>query len=151
MRKIWLLGLVLAFGLFLVGAAVADPAGDCKALVEQGAAMFKDKGNDAALKAIDDPKGPFLKGDLYIFAVSMDNKVLAHPMSKQLVGKDVGDMKDKKGNAFFGKFKEVAEKPGSGWVEYWWPKPGSEEPMAKNTFIMRIPGQNVYIGAGYYK
>lgn len=151
MRKIFLLGMVAALGLFLMGPASADMAADCKGLVEQGIAMFKDKGTDAALKAIDDPKGPFMKGELYIFAVSMDNKVLAHPAAKQLVGKDVGEMKDKKGGPLFSKFKEVAEKTGSGWVEYWWPKPGSEEPVLKNTFIMRVPGQNMYIGAGYYK
>lgn len=151
MRKIFLLVMVAALGLFLTGAALADMAADSKGLVEQGIAMFKDKGKDATLKAIDDPKGPFVKGEVYIFAVSMDNKVLAHPVAKQLVGKEVGDMKDKKGNPLFGKFKEVAEKSGSGWVEYWWPKPGSEEPAAKNTFIMRVPGQDIYIGAGYYK
>ncbi len=147
--------LVLAFSVALVamflGTALADQAADSKALVEKGVAMFKEKGAEATIKAIDDPKGPFIKDDLYIFAVSLDNKVLAHPFSKQLVGKDVTETKDKKGDSFFQKFKETAEKKGSGWVEYWWPKPGQQDPSLKNTFIMLVPGQKIYIGAGYYK
>jgi signal transduction histidine kinase len=151
MRKIFLLGFIVALGLFLVGTAVADKAADTKALVEQGVAAFKAKGKDDTIKAIDDPKGPFVKDDLYLFVGSMDNKVLAHPFAKQLVGKDATDLKDPKGTAFFVKFKEVADKDGSGWVEYWWQKPGDKEPALRNTFIMKVPGETVYIGAGYYK
>lgn len=151
MKRNLVLALSVALVTMFIGTALADQAAESKALVEKGIAMFKDKGTEATLKAIDDPKGPFIKDDLYIFAVSLDNKVLAHPVAKQLVGKEVAETKDKKGNAFFVKFKETAEKDGSGWVEYWWPKPGQQEPALKNTFIMRVPGEKIYIGAGYYK
>lgn len=151
MRKILLLCLVVAVGVMTAGAAVADMAADTKALVEKGVAMFKDKGKDEALKAMNDPKGPFVQGELYLFAVGMDNVVVAHPLAKALVGKDQSGIKDPKGNAFFVKFTEVAEKPGSGWVEYWWPKPNEKEPSAKDTFIMKVPGEAIYVGGGYYK
>ena len=61
------------------------------------------------------------------------------------------------GDTFFGfvalfvKFKDIANGPGKGWTEYWWPKPGEKKPSLKRTYIMRVPGQNLYIGAGYYK
>jgi signal transduction histidine kinase len=66
------------------------------------------------------------------------------------VGPDLSKVKDSKGNMFFIKFKEVASKPGSGWVEYMWPKPGAKEDSLKKTFVMRVPGQQAYIAAGYY-
>ena len=81
----------------------------------------------------------------------MNNKVLAHPHKSSLIGKDVSKVKDPKGNVLFAEFLKVAKKPGSGWVEYWWPKPGAKAPSAKRSFIMKIPNEDVYIGAGYYK
>ncbi len=152
MRKLLALCMTLIMGLMCAGLAVADEAADTKALVEQGVAMVKDKGLDATLKAIGDPKGPFVKGELYLFAGSLDKvTATAHPFAAdKLVGPDLTNLKDPKGNQFFIKFKEVAANPGSGWVEYWWPKPNEKEPSLKKTFIMRVPGQNTYIGAGYY-
>ncbi len=152
MRRIAVLGIAVLAGLVVcVSLACADKPGDCKAVVEKGAAMFKSKGKDAAIKAINDPKGPFVKGDLYIFAVDMNNKVLAHPMKQSLVGKDVSKVKDPKGKLLFAEFLKTAKGKGAGWVEYMWPKPGAKDPSAKRSYIMRIPGENVYIGAGYYK
>ena len=152
MRKLLALLMTLILGLMCAGLAVADDAADTKALVENGVAMAKEKGLEPTLKAIGDPKGPFVKGDLYLFAGSL-NKVTAtaHPFAAdKLVGPDLTNLKDSKGSQFFIKFKEIAEKPGSGWVEYWWPKPGEKEPSLKKTFIMRVPGQDAYIAAGYY-
>ncbi len=152
MKKILALGMLVILGLTSVGFALADDAADTKALVEKGVAMVKEKGVDATLKAIGDPKGPFVKGELYLFAGSLDKVTAsAHPFAAdKLVGPDLTNLKDPKGNQFFVKFKEVAEKPGTGWVEYWWPKPGEKDPALKKTYIMRVPGEKLYIGAGYY-
>jgi cytochrome c len=152
MRKLLALCMTLCLGLMCAGLAVADEAADAKALVEKGVAMAKEKGPDATLKAIGDPKGPFVKGDLYLFAGSLGKvTATAHPFAAdKLVGKDLTNLKDSKGNQFFVKFIEIAKAPGSGWVEYWWPKPNEKEPSLKKTFIMRVPGQDMYIGAGYY-
>lgn len=152
MKKTLAWCLVLCLGLLSVGVAVADDAADAKNLVEKGVAMVKEKGLDATLKAINDPKGPFVKGDLYLFAGSLDKvTLLAHPLAaKKLVGPDLSKMKDSKGSFFFVKFQEAASKPGSGWVEYMWPKPGAKDDSLKKTFVMRVPGQQAYIAAGYY-
>jgi cytochrome c len=151
-KKFLVFVLVLGLGLIYGGYAIADEAAEAKALVESGIAMAKDKGWDATLKAIGDPKGPFVKGDLYLFSGSTDKvTLLAHPFAAdKLVGADLSQMKDSKGNQFFIKFKEIAMNPGSGWVDYMWPKPGAKEDSLKKTFIMKVPGQNAYIGAGYY-
>jgi signal transduction histidine kinase len=63
-------------------------------------------------------KGPFIDRELYVFVCSMNNKMLAHPYQKNLIGIDVEDHKDVKGNFLFKKFKRTAEEQGSGWVDY---------------------------------
>ena len=152
MRRFVVAVLVLSLGLLWIGTALADKAADTKALVEKGVAMAKSKGKDATLKAIGDPKGPFIKGDLYLFAGPLDKVTLsAHPIKPALAGKDLSKTKDPKGTLLFVKFIEVAKKPGKGWVEYYWPKPGSDKPVLKRTYIMRVPGENLYIASGYYK
>lgn len=153
MRRFLVLGLVLSLGLLMVGTAIADKAADTKALVAKGAAMVKSKGQAAALKAMGDKKGPFIVEDLYLFAGPLDKVTLsAHPyLAGKTVGKDLSKFTDKKGTLLFVKFQDLANKKGDGWVEYWWPKPGEDKPSLKRTYILRVPGENLYIGAGYYK
>jgi len=150
------LALCLALGLILVISAWA-PAGaqtpdEAKALVKQALAMAKDKGVEATLKAIADPKGPFAKGDLYIWAGSLEKVVMvAHPYKPKLVNKDLTLFKDVKGKQFFNEFVEVAKKKGSGWVDYYWPKPGGKQPVPKTSYVEAVPGQKLYFGCGVYK
>ena len=109
MRKLLALLMTLILGLMCAGLAVADDAADTKALVENGVVMAKEKGMEPTLKAIGDPKGPFVKGDLYLFAGSLDKvTATAHPFAAdKLVGPDLTNLKDSKGSQFFIKFKET--------------------------------------------
>jgi signal transduction histidine kinase len=61
-----------------------------------------------------------------------------------------GVVEDVRGKKYFREFKQVTEDPGEGWVEYHWNRPGEKDHRFKRTFIKRIPGENIYIGAGYY-
>jgi cytochrome c len=154
MKRFWTLtvAVVALLCLAFAGTAMADKKADAKALVEAGIAMAKEKGYDAALAAVKDKNGPFVKGDLYIFAGSTEKpELVAHPIKPTLVGKNLGKMKDVKGKFFFVEFMNTAKSPGQGWVEYYWPKPGEKKPSPKDTYIMRVPGQNVWFGCGYYK
>ena len=152
MRKAVVLCVAVILCLALAPAALADKAQEAKALVEKAVAMAKEKGLDATLKAIADPKGPFIKGEFYIFAGDIDKITLvAHPYKPKLVGKPLAVVKDKKGKMLFAEFSKVAKNPGHGWVEYWWPKPGEKTPSLKRSYIQRVPGTNVYFGCGYYQ
>ena len=146
MRRIVRYALVTALVLPLtVGAASPDQSTDAKALVHKAVAMVKEKGLDATLEAINDLKGPFVKDDLYIFAMSLDNKRLAagSPVNQPLLGTVA--------NASFNlRMAEIAKGPGEGWVEYTWPKPNEKGPSPKKAYIMRVPGYDAYFGCGYY-
>ncbi len=106
------------------GLAMADKTADVKALVEEGVIMAVVEGMDAALKAIGDPQGPFIKGDLYLFAGPLDRVTLsAHPYDPDLVGEDLSALRDDHGKFLVFQFLKNALENAAGWNEYWWPKP----------------------------
>ena len=130
---------------------VADKTAEVKALVEEGVIMAVVEGVDAALKAIGDPKGPFIRGDLYLFAGPLDRVTAsAHPYKPDLVGKDLSAFKDSHGNFFAFQFLKIALEDGAGWSEHWWPKPGAEEPSLKKSYVVKVPGKSMYVGGGFY-
>jgi cytochrome c len=133
-----------------VSFVAADQADDCVRLVGKAIAMFKEMGREATLKAINDPKGPFVEGDLYLFALTMDNVLVGQPHQRLLRRMNLSKTQDSSGVYFFAKFKEIAQDPGQGWVKYSWAKPGEKDASPKRSFIKRVPGENLYVGAGYY-
>ena len=109
------------------------------------------EGEEAVLKAIGDPKGPFVKGDVYLFAGPLDRVTLsAHPHNPELVGKDLSTLRDDHGNFLIFQFVRTALVDGAGWTEYWWPKPGESKASLKKAYVMKVPGKDMYIGGAYY-
>ena len=156
MKKAAVVTLALLVGLFLGAAAVAAEKAtkdECVAKSKEAAKLFNEKGQAEAVKAINDKQGNFVWKDTYVFMVDLDGKVLAHPMSPALIGKNVLDMKDKgtPGKLLFKEFGEVAKGKGEGWVDYMWTNPGDPQPRKKVTYIYRVPGKNAYVGAGIYE
>jgi signal transduction histidine kinase len=122
---------------------------ECVAKCKEAVALIKQVGLEAALAKIQDPKGPFVWKDSYVYVLDMDSKMLAHPTVPALVGKPSLGMKDSNGKMFVNEMIEVA-KSGEGWVQYMWPKPG-EKPASKMGYVLRIPGENTIVCAGYYE
>lgn len=152
MKKLTVLAMVLCVAFAIATGAMAEskvsPERDAevKALVEKGVALAQAKGKEAALKEINKLKSPFVKGDLFLFAVSLNNEDLGggDVSSHRVRGKDLSGMK------FVPKMTKIAKEKGSGWIEYKWPKPGTEIPTPKRTYFMRVPGQDFLIACGYY-
>jgi cytochrome c len=152
MKKLIVLTMVLGLSVLTCTGVLAqdkesrEQDAKVKALVEKGVALVKDKGKEAALREINKLKGPFVKGEIFLFAVSLKNEDLGGgAKSSHLVrGKDLS------GLPFIRKMTKIAKEKGSGWIEYKWPKPGSETPTLKRTYFMRVPGQDFLIAGGYY-
>jgi len=122
-------------------------------LVKKALQMAKRRGLKNALNAAGTKNGPLMKGDgMYVYAGSMDRvTLLAHPiMPEKLVGPDLSRMADIKGKCFFQELLDLAHSQGAGWVDYWWPRPGEEEPSLKSTYITSVPGEPVYFACGIY-
>ncbi len=144
----------IAVTLALIGAALMvstalfanDRAAAVQGMVERAVALVKSEGKEAAFMAINDLEGPFVIGDTYLFAISLDGVSLAEgsPNNKPLLGKNLSS------DPAVAKMIDLAKAKGSGWVKYSWTKPGEKDPTPKRSFIKRVPGQDFFIGCGYY-
>jgi cytochrome c len=91
-----------------------------KQLVKTAAAYFDQNGRDSTFALISNPNGPFVKGDIYMFAYDFNGLVEAHGQNAALVGQNLIDLQDSRGKALIKELIEVAKTKGRGWVEYYW-------------------------------
>lgn len=119
--------------------------------VHRAAQLLEDNGLDS-LSEIRDPNGPFVWKDTYVFVVDCDaDRVLANPAFPERVGGDIRKHTDYAGFRYGDVLCETARKPGGGWIDYVWLRPGSDAPERKSSFVMSVPGTNVQVGAGVYE
>lgn len=139
----------LAFAALGMSSAVAAPKDDAVDLVTKAAAYVKEVGKDKALVTLNDPKGPFVKGELYVFAYTLQGTIIAHPMNPKLVGKDMTEVKDSDGKYFTKDFVATVNGPGKGWVDYNWTNPTSKKIEAKSSYVAKAG--DIFVGCGIYK
>ncbi|MBN2810069.1 MAG: cache domain-containing protein [Deltaproteobacteria bacterium] len=156
MKKVLIATLLLcSFIAFSSFAFASDKAtkDECVAMCKKAAAMVTEKGAEATYKALNDKNGPFVWKDSYVFALDSENgKILAHPMKPGLIGKDLMALKDVNGTMIFVELLKAAQSAkGEGWVNYMWPKPGEKAPSKKASYVYKVPGQNIALGAGVYE
>ena len=143
--------LALLFGTGSVLAEAATPAeADAVAIVKEAEALVRSEGQEAALAAINDPKGPFVKGSLYVMAYDIkDAKLLAHPINPKLIGKDLLNVPDTDGKFFRKEILEVAKTKGEGWVNYSYQNPETKAVEQKTTYVRRV--DDLILAAGIYR
>jgi len=145
----------LVVELGLAGNVFAESAtkDECVAKCKEVAQLVTDKGIDAAIAEINKKDGPFVWKDSYVFLMDLEGKMLAHPIKPDLIGKNLLETPDKGPDKklFFKEFVALAKSKGEGWVDYMWPKPGEEAPSKKLSYIYRVPGKDVFVGAGVYE
>jgi cytochrome c len=144
------LGVLSMFGLTNAGAIESATPQEIISKTKEAAQVLS-KQKEAGLGEFNKPfGGKWAWKDTYIFVYDCTaDKMIGHPKAA-LVGKPVMDLKDKKGNLFFAKLCDAAKKTKGGWVEYWWPKPGSDEGYRKITYTIKVPNTNFQVGAGIY-
>jgi len=126
---------------------------DAKNMVGKAINYYKKKGRKAFLSEINNPKGPFHKGDLYAFVYDSNMTILAHPVKPELVGQNLLNKKDWAGGKFFRKeIRDVAMAKGSGWVDYEYDNPANGQKEPKTTYAEKVDGMivcsGVYKGSG---
>lgn len=132
-------------------SAIAGEMGtpeEAKALSEKAAAWVNQAG-DGAFETFAAEDGGFITKDLYVFCMDLDGKMLSHAKKPQLVGKNLKDF-NKYGDLLFQDMIAVAKNPGTGWVDYRWPYPGSDEVKQKTSYIIRNE-KGFFCGVGAYK
>ncbi|MBK7978477.1 MAG: cache domain-containing protein [Ignavibacteriae bacterium] len=77
-------------------------------------------------------------------------KMIAHPIKPELNGKSLRDIKDPNGVYLFNEMAKVCKSQGSGFVDYYWPKPGYNKPVPKISYVKYFKEWNWVLGAGIY-
>lgn len=95
-------------------------------------------------------KGLRHSGNEYFWIHNLNLKMVMHPIKPELNGKDVSEMKDPTGKRIFVDMMEVTKKSGEGYVEYMWPKPGSDQAVPKTSFVKLFGPWGWIIGNGVY-
>lgn len=142
--RILLAGLVaLAASAAAVAATERGTAEEARAMLERAVAAVKaDKAK--ALAAFNAADGGFRDRDLYVFCVNAsDGLETAHPTHK---GTKITDLKDANGFAFGEAIMETAKEGEIAEVTYMWPRPGSEEPAKKVSYVTKVDDQICAVG-----
>jgi methyl-accepting chemotaxis protein len=90
------------------------------------------------------------EGKEYFWINDMQPRVVMHPIKPELDGQDVGAMKDPNGLALFVAFVDRVRRDGQGFVAYQWPRPGSDTPVDKLSYVKGFEPWGWVIGSGIY-
>ena len=102
---------------------------------------------ERALKAIG--KLRYGEGE-YFWVNDMQVHMLMHPIRPELDGKDLSGTTDPTGKHLFVSFVDTVKKDGQGFVEYLWPKPGHDQPVAKVSYVKGYAPWGWVVGSGVY-
>ncbi|CAM3959129.1 cache domain-containing protein [Arcobacter cloacae] len=88
----------------------------------------------------------------YFWINDSSPKMIMHPVSKHLDGKDLSANADAKGKKLFVEMSEVSNKnKEGGLVKYWWDKPEKKnDPKEKFSYVQRFEPWDWIIGTGAY-
>jgi methyl-accepting chemotaxis protein len=109
--------------------------------------MSEDEAKQRALASV---KALRYNGTDYFWINDSQSKMVMHPMSPQLDGKDQSGLTDPTGKHFFVEMVDLVKSQGSGFVYYMWPKPGSDKPVKKVSYVKGFAPWGWVIGSGVY-
>ena len=89
-------------------------------------------------------------GKEYVWINDMQVVMVMHPIRPELNGKNLSLNKDPNGKPLFTEFVRTVEASGAGFVPYLWPKPGSETPVEKTSYVKGFAPWGWVIGSGVY-
>jgi len=114
---------------------------------EQSGELSKQDAQDQALAAI---KASRYGDNDYFWVNSIDTVMVMHPIKPALDGQDLSKVADPNGKLIFVEFVKKVKSSGEGYVDYMWPKVGSEEPVEKVSYIKGHDRWGWILGTGVY-
>ncbi|SFV11008.1 cache domain-containing protein [Pseudoduganella namucuonensis] len=142
---LWLGVALMAGGGGIARAATTEEA---VALVKEAVQLVR-QDREKAFTEFNNPAGRFVKGELYIVAVSLDGVVLAHGANAKMINKNILEIKDTDGKQFVKEQTNLAKTKGSGWVDFRWPNPVTKAIEPKTVYIEKV--DDLLIAGGIYK
>ena len=137
---------VVAVGYYLPRSTVEQ----AQELLDKAVSEVKKVGASAAIKAFNDPKGGFIRGDLYVFVVGLtDGNYRASGAAPQLSGQNASELHDAAGKPMIQEMIALAKQKGNGQVNYVWLNPATNAVEPKHSVIQRV--DDMLLGVGYYE
>jgi len=122
--------------------------------VERNAQLWKDgklTETEAKAEAMADISGLRYGEDGYFWVQDRKATIVMHPIKPSLNGTDASGTVDPTGKKIFVEFAKAVNNPEkAGYVEYMWPFPGKQEPVAKLSYIAATKTWDLLIGSGIY-
>jgi cytochrome c len=131
----------------LSASAAQATKADAESMVQTAAAFATKNGEDKLVAEVNKKDGAFNQGDLYVVIYDKTGTVLAHPVTPDLVGKNRVAEPDADGKLFRKEIVDVAEKQGSGWVNYKTKNPVSGQVEAKTSYVKKQGALIIFAGA----
>lgn len=143
--------LLLCLGFAVQAAAPAAKSEKDRAvdMVKAAAELVGKVGPDKALLEIGRADGPFVEGELYVFAYDLNGVIVAHPRNAKLVGKNMLEVPDVDGKLFRKEIVEVARTKGTGWVDYKYKNAETGKVEEKTTWVRKVG--NLVLCCGVYR
>ena len=149
MLAVLVIGCVLVAGAGVAAAADMGTKDEAVAMVMKAVGFIKANGAEKAYAEFSNPKGQFVDRDLYIAVYDMNGKCLAHGANAKMIGRDLLDNKDVDGKEFVKERVEMMKKQTSGWQDYKFRNPTSNQVEPKAMYVERV--NDVIVGCGIYK
>ena len=105
---------------------------------------------DARKAALATLRGLRYGGTEYFWVNDMQPVMVMHPIKPELENKDLSTNKDPDGKFLFVEFVNTVKANGAGAVDYKWPKPGSDVPVQKVSYVQGFAPWGWIIGSGVY-
>jgi hypothetical protein len=145
----------LAAGLACVASAADDAATPDEVITKvwSAAKFLQDKG-PAGFASFNSKDGPWVWKDSYVFAFDCRrDRMVAHPMRPDLVGRPIMQITDNNGKYIFKDLCKAGSLPRGGWVEYVWTRPGAGRVSRKLSFALTADiafSTGIQVAAGVY-
>jgi len=149
MLKLGKMIFVAGFAFLVAGAMApvrAGSADEAKALGEKAVALIAAQG-EKAFPLLSDPKGEYVKGDMYVTVLDAQGVVRAN-INPKLVGVNMWESTDPDGIKFSQDAIKIAQTTGSGWQKYRFTNPVSKKIEPKQTWVQKA-GEFVTL-CGFY-
>ena len=89
-------------------------------------------------------------GKEYYSLYDMHPRMVWHPIKPELNGKDLSTLKDPNGKLLVKEMRDAVASQGSGFVDYLWPQPGKDEPVAKLAYAEGFASWGWIVASGLY-
>ena len=133
----------------VVGAFKTDRMEDrdqAVALVKKAVAHVLEKGSRQACRDFEDPRGEFVFGDFYVYAIDFNGIRLASGADPSSTGENILDLKDADGRPCIRDIIRIVQTRGKGWYDYKWLHPHTRTVEMKSVYFEAIDGMIIICG-----